>query len=91
MTKVKHHHLDPRAIKQIETRVAAKIKHEQEAVFNRFPLLFTMLGTFGVVATFYGFEGLIDRFDVLANNPYILLGVGLAILIITGSLYKKLG
>lgn len=69
------------------TRLAEK----RQSVFERFPLLFTMLATFGVVATFYGFEGLINKVDVLADNPFILLGAGVSTLVITGTLYKKLG
>ncbi len=83
--------ISPTRIKEKEAEVVQKLAEKREGVFERFPLLFTLLGTFGLVATFYGFEALIDRIDLLANNPFILLGVGLATLIITGSLYKKLG
>jgi hypothetical protein len=83
--------ISPTRIKEKEAEVVQKLAEKREGVFTRFPLLFTLLGTFGLVATFYGFEAMIDRIDLLANNPFILLGVGLATLIITGSLYKKLG
>lgn len=78
-------------IMQTEKAVAQKLSEKRENVFQRFPLLFTLMGTFGLVATFYGFEGLIDKIELLANNPFILLGVGLTALILTGTLYKKLG
>jgi hypothetical protein len=42
------------------------------------------------VATFYGFEGIINRIDVLINNPIILLVTGIAALVVTGKLYQKL-
>lgn len=60
-------------------------------VFERFPLLFTLLATFGFVATLYGFEGIIDSIDLFSENPFILLLAGLAMLLFTGTLYKKLG
>jgi len=63
---------------------------KRNAVFDRWPLLFTLLGTFGLVATFYGFEGVIDKTG-LSENPWVLLALGLGVLIFTGSLYKKLG
>lgn len=63
----------------------------RDSVFARFPLLFTLLGAFGFVAVFYGFNGIINRIPLLANNPYISLLTGLAILVFTGKLYKKLG
>ena len=63
---------------------------KKQAVFQRFPLLFTLLGTFGLVATFYGFEGVMDKTG-LSENPWILLGIGIVILIFTGTLYRRLG
>lgn len=74
-----------------DTAVITKLVETREGVFMRFPLLFTLLGAFGLVATFYGFEGIIDRIDALANHPVILLVVGISTLIVTGTLYKKLG
>jgi len=65
------------------------ITEKRRAVFARFPLLFTLLGTFGVVATFYGFEGVMDQFG-LSENPWILLVLGISVLTFTGTLYKKL-
>lgn len=62
----------------------------RDHVFKRFPLLFTLLGTFGLVATLYGFERLIDQVDLFAENPLILLTTGILLLIFTGTLYKKL-
>jgi hypothetical protein len=85
------HHLNPHDIKKVPEPIVSKLATVRQGVFSRFPLLFTLMGSFGLVATFYGFERLIDRIDILANNPYILLGVGLLTLIFTGTLYKKLG
>ena len=65
--------------------------HGREHAFSKFPLLFTLLATFGLVATNYGFQHMVEKIPLLANNPYIALVVGLAILIFTGKLYKKLG
>ena len=73
-----------------EKAIAHRIDERRRAVFERFPLIFTLLGSFGLVATFYGFEGIINRIDVLAEKPYILLGTGIMTLILTGTLYKKL-
>lgn len=66
------------------------LEEKRKAVFQRFPLLFTLLGTFGLVATFHGFERVMDQVG-LSNQPFVLLGVGLGILVFTGTLYKKLG
>ncbi|HEX9679531.1 MAG TPA: hypothetical protein VGA08_02840 [Candidatus Saccharimonadales bacterium] len=92
MEPIKNHPLidKEKAFLNKEKQLVQKIDTKRQAAFTRFPLLFTLLGTFGLVATFYGFEHLIDRADVLADNPFILLGTGVITLILTGSLYKKL-
>jgi hypothetical protein len=71
-------------------KVEKTFQARKEAVFTRFPLLFTLLGAFGLVATFYGFEKVIDQTG-LSDNPWILLAIGLVVLVFTGTLYKKLG
>jgi hypothetical protein len=73
-----------------EVAIVQKIGEKREKAFEKYPLVFTLLGTFGLVATFYGFERVIDRIDVFKDNPYILLGTGIITLVVTGSLYKKL-
>ena len=63
---------------------------KRDNAFRRFPLVFTLLGTFGVVSTFYGFQHLIDKVPILANNPIYTLVIGVVVLLFTGTLYKKL-
>lgn len=63
---------------------------KRNTVFARFPLLFTLLGTFGVTATLYGLSHLLDKFPLMSHNPIIPLGVGIFVLLITGQLYKRL-
>lgn len=77
-------------VKKAEERVFGGLLKRRQTAFHRFPLLFTLLAAFGLVATIYGFERLIDKVEFLSDNPFILLGVGLLTLIITGTLYKKL-
>lgn len=74
-----------------EKSVVGKVAQKKQHVLERFPLLFTLLGSFGLVATFYGFEHLIDKSTLLSENPLILLGLGVSTLVFTGTLYKKLG
>lgn len=79
------------SLSEREKSVVEKITTKKRHVLDRFPLLFTLLGSFGLVATFYGFEHLIDTSALLSENPLILLGLGVSTLVFTGSLYKKLG
>ena len=79
-----------KALLEREKLLAQHLAKRRKAVFSRFPLLFTLLGSFGLVATFYGFERLIDRVQLFSDYPVILLTTGLTILVLTGTLYKKL-
>lgn len=65
-------------------------KHLRDSAFSRFPIVFVFLSTFGVVATFYGFEKVIDQIQYFEENPSMVLLAGLFTLAITGALYKKL-
>lgn len=63
----------------------------RRSAFSRFPIIFALLVTFGAVATFFGFERLIMETPWLNDRPLLILGIGLATLVLTGTLYKKLG
>lgn len=67
-----------------------KLRSTRDSAFTRFPLAFVFLSTFGLVATFYGFEKVIDRIPFFVENPQMILITGATILLLTGALYKKL-
>jgi hypothetical protein len=77
-------------IKDSAGKINKTLCDTREAVNQRFPTVFIILTTFGLVATLYGFERVLDTIPVFAENPYILLGTGIIILLFTGTLYKKL-
>lgn len=81
---------DLRPILSAEERARQKVQRSREVAESRFPLVFGVLATFGLVATLYGFEKLIDRSEWLSNNPWVLLAVGLTTLMATGAAYRKL-
>ena len=56
---------------------------------NQIPVLAPLLGTFGLVSTFYGFEKLLDR-TFLIDQPWLLLTIGVLVLLATGVFYRKL-
>lgn len=70
--------------------VHASIQDTSRSVFERYPLTFALLGTFGIAAMIYGFEGLIGSVPILENNPVIVFFLGLVLLLGTGSLYRLL-
>jgi len=73
-----------------EERLIQKVVDERNRAETRFPLIFSMLITFGFVSTLYGFEKLIDQVDWFVENPWFLLLTGVLTLLITGAAYKKL-
>ncbi len=62
----------------------------RESLLKRYPTLFTLFVTFGVVATFLGIEQLFLKIHFLEQHPEVILLIGVAILAFTGRLYKKL-
>ena len=63
----------------------------RKSVFKRFPISFTLLVTFGVTATLFGFERIISEIAWLNERPLLILISGILVLVLTGTLYKKLG
>lgn len=63
----------------------------RKKVLKRFPTLFLLLVTFGVIATSLGIELLVIKHTNLNEHPLLLVILGLVTLVFTGTLYKKLG
>ena len=74
---------------KLQTLVTQSLVHKSRERLARIPLLVPLLGTFGLVATFYGFEKFLDQTE-LVNHPFELIGVGVVILLITGAAAQKL-
>ena len=81
----------PEPPKDVPAELLQRLIAQRDGAFKRFPLLFTLLGAFGLVATYAGFSDLIDKIPLLSRDPIVTLLVGLAVLVVTGKLYKKLG
>ena len=75
---------------ELEERVIKKLVERRDFTAQKFPLGFGLAASFGLVATFYGFEGLISKVDWLADKPWAVLLVGVTVLLVTGTAYKKL-
>lgn len=76
---------------EIDDKIIEKARAKRESVAERYPMAFALIGTFGLVSTFYGFEKMIDRIDLFANHPWILLVIGVGTLTVTGLALRKLG
>ncbi|MFA7191928.1 MAG: hypothetical protein WC089_01335 [Candidatus Paceibacterota bacterium] len=61
-----------------------------QPVFDRYPLLFMFLLTFGVTAIIEGMRFFLEDVHFFKEHPLVLLSIGILILLFTGTLYKKL-
>lgn len=75
----------------IDDKIIEKAQRRRESIAQRYPLTFALMGTFGLVSTFYGFEKIIDQVPLLVERPWILLVIGLGTLSVTGLALRKLG
>ncbi len=78
-------------VDHVESRVDSFVLPVRKTVFERFPVVFTLLVTFGVVTTFKGIDLLVAELPSYMQQPLVLLTLGILILAFTGTLYKKLG
>ena len=78
-------------VKTVERTVETVAAPARESLLKRFPTLFALLVTFGLTSTFLGLEQLVLRIDLLNQHPTLMLAIGVFVLWLTGTLYKKLG
>ena len=67
-----------------------RIVKKPRKTLERFPTLFLLLTTAGIVLVLFGFERTFDKIAFFHNNPIVMIILGFGILIFTGKLYKKL-
>ena len=77
-------------IEELTSKINQIFAEKSKNVFARYPLTFALLILFGVTMVTQGVKDLLMEINFLKNNPFVMLGIGLLILIITGTLYKKL-
>ena len=77
-------------IENLSSQINQMMYLRAKAVLGRYPITFGLLILFGVTALHEGLKELMKDFGLLDINPWYLIIVGLAILTITGTLYKKL-
>ncbi len=83
----------PNALEQLERTMREMndfMHRRQRTVFGRFPLLFSLLATFGVAMVLYGIEHTLDKTPLFHDYPALSFFAGILILVFTGTLYKRL-
>lgn len=83
--------LDPlKKVEELTSKANETFAKKGKSVFGRYPLLFSLLVIVGATLMSQGIKELLIQTPIFKNQPITMLGVGIAILILTGSLYKKL-
>ncbi len=80
-----------KAVANTEKELEKVVAPVRKKVIKKHPVLFLMLVTLGFTATISGMEQLLFQIDFLQNQPIVVLIIGLVLLLLTGTLYKKLG
>lgn len=79
------------SVSQVESEIEKTVSPVRHEFLKKFPVPFLLLVTAGLTATMNGLERLLLELPILQNHPSIMLIIGLILLTITGTLYKKLG
>ncbi len=66
------------------------MSERSQSVLKRYPISFALLALLGVVMVSEGTKGILSTLGILAIRPWYLLGLGVILLAILGSVYKKL-
>jgi hypothetical protein len=83
--------LDPlKKVEELTSKVNESFSKNGKSVFERYPLAFALLVIVGATLMSQGIKGLLFQISFLNNHPLIMFLLGIFILIITGTLYKKL-
>ena len=75
---------------EVTTDVEQQIAPVLKSILKRFPTLFLLAVTFGASLVLYSIEVILIQQGFVLDHPWISLGIGVMILTITGTLYRKL-
>lgn len=79
-----------RHIEILSNKVNGIMAEKSKPIFGKYPLTFATIILIGVVAVSEGLKDIITSISFYDGHPWRLLFTGLLILIITGTIYKKL-
>lgn len=83
--------LDPlKRVEELTSKANETFGKRGKSVFSRYPLAFALLVIVGATLMSQGIKELIFKVSFLKEQPSIMFLAGITILIITGTLYKKL-
>lgn len=79
------------AVAATETALERSTEPFRNEMLRRFPILFLLLVTFGFTAVLTGMEQMLLHIPFLLEHPIVMVLCGMFALIVTGTVYKKLG
>lgn len=77
-------------IEKMVKEIHDNVSHYTNPVLKKYPLIFAFLVTFSFAAILHSFELITDETPIIKEHPYYLMLAGVLVLILTGTLYKKL-
>jgi len=77
-------------VSEVQKGVENQLQPLRKSIIKRFPTLFLLAVTFGVSLVFYSIEVILGSSVFLNEYPWLTLGIGILLLAITGTLYRKL-
>jgi len=82
------------AVQKLLDEVAADVEKQiapvRRSIIKRFPNLFLLAVTFGFSIVLYSIEVILMQNGFVLDYPWVSLGIGVGVLTITGTLYRKL-
>lgn len=77
-------------IEDLSSKMNSIMESRAKNILRRYPITFGILILFGVISINEGLKGILEELGLLEINAWYLLGLGVLVLIITGTIYKKL-
>ncbi len=77
-------------VTKVSSSLDTYVAPARETFIKKYPTLFGMMVTVGLIATFLGLEQMLLKFRVLSDYPVVLFLFGVALLALTGRFYKKM-
>jgi len=82
------------AVQDVLSAVTADVEKQiapvRKSILKRFPTLFLLAVTFGFSLVLYSIEVILIQNGFVLDHPWVSLGIGVGVLTITGTLYRKL-
>lgn len=77
-------------VEELTAQLNKLFSQKGKSVFSRYPLTFALLVIVGATMVSQGIKELLLEILLFKEQPLLMLSVGMIILILTGTLYKKL-